>query len=99
MFEKWVDDITNILIKIPRPFLIHKESIIFVDLHAFRYASIVANCLAVYAAVNQWSEVSQGLVASKSRISKRDLTIPRLDLVSTYIACNLISNVKAALKN
>ena len=27
------------------------------------------------------------------------LTIPRLDLVSTHMACNLISNVKAALKN
>ena len=27
------------------------------------------------------------------------LTIPRLDLVSTHMACNLIANVKAALKN
>ena len=42
---------------------------------------------------------SQGLVGSKSRISKRDLAIPRLELVSTHMAFNLISNVKSALKN
>ena len=49
--------------------------------------------------MNQPSAISQGLVASKSRISKRDLTIPRLELVSIHMACNLISNVKSALKN
>ena len=49
--------------------------------------------------MNQPSVISQGLVASKSRISKRDLTIPRLELVSTHMACNLISNVKPDLKN
>ena len=61
--------------------------------------SLEANCAAVYAVVNQLLAISQGLVASKSRISKRDLTIPRLELVSIHMACNLISNVKSALKN
>ena len=61
--------------------------------------SLEANCAAVYAVVNQLLAISQGLVASKSRISKRDLTIPRLELVSTHMACNLISNVRSALKN
>ena len=98
-FKKWVNDITNILIEIPRSIPTHKESITSVDLHVFGDASIVANCAAVYAVVNQPSAISQGLVASKSRISKRDLTIPRLELVSTHMACNLISNMKSALKN
>ena len=98
-FYKRVNAITNILIEIPRSVLIHKESITYVDLHLFGDASIVANCAAVYAVVNQPSVISQGLVASNSRISKRDLTIPRLELVFTYMACNLISNVKSALKN
>ena len=98
-FTKWVNDITNILIEIPRSIPTHKESITSVDLHVFGDASIVANCAAVYAVVNQPSAISQGLVASKSRISKRDLTIPRLELVSTHMACSLISNVKSALKN
>ena len=48
--------------------------------------------------MNQPSAISQGLVAIKSRISKRDLTIPKLELVST-IACNLMSKVKSAFKN
>ena len=74
-------------------------SITSVNLHVFGDASIVANCATVYAVVNQTSAISQGLVASKPRISKRDLTIPRLELVSTHMACNLISNVRSALKN
>ena len=49
--------------------------------------------------MKQLQAISHGLVASKSRICKRDLTILRLDLVSTHTECNLISNVKSALKN
>ena len=88
--KKWVNDITNIPTEIPGSIPTSKESITSVDLHVFGDASILANCAAVYAVVNQPSEISQGLVASKSRISKRDLTIPRLELVSTHMACNLI---------
>ena len=97
--KKWENDITNTLIEILRSIPTHKEAITSVDLHVFGDASIVANCAAVYAIVNQPPAISQGLVASKSRISKRDLTIPRLELVSTHMACNLISNVKSALTN
>ena len=96
-FTKWVNDITNILIEIPRSIPTHKESITSVDLHVFGDGSIVANCAAVYAVVNQPSAISQGtvgLVASKLQISKRDLKIPRLKLVSIHMACNLISNVQ-----
>ena len=64
-FTKWVNDITNILIEIPRSIPTHKESITSVDLHVFGDASIVANCAAVYAVVNQPSAISQGLVASR----------------------------------
>ena len=56
-----------------------------VDLDVFGDAGIVANCAAVHAVANQPSAISQGLVASKSRISERDLTIPRLELVSTHM--------------
>ena len=68
-------------------------------MHVFKDTCIAANCAVGYAVVNQPSAISQGLVASKSRISKRDLKIPRLELVSTHMTCNLISNVKSALKN
>ena len=83
-FKKWVNDITNIIIEIPRSIPTHKESITSVDLHVFGDVSIVANCAAVYAVVNQPSVISQGLVASKLRISKRDLTIPRLEFLHIW---------------
>ena len=83
----------------PRSISTHKESITSIDLHVFGDDSIVPNCTAVYAVVNQPSGISQGLVASKSQISKTDLKIPRLKLVSTHMACNLISNVQSDLKN
>ena len=93
-----MNDITIILIEIPRSIPTHKESITSADLHVFGDASIVANCAAVYAVVNQPSAISQGLVASKSQISKRDPTIRRSELVSTHMTYNLISNVKSVLK-
>ena len=64
-FKKWVNDITNILIKIPRSIPTHKVSITSVDLHVFGDASIAANCAAIDGVVNQPSAISQGLVASK----------------------------------
>ena len=93
-FKKWVNDITNILIEISRSIPTHKESITSLDQHVFRDASIVANCTAVCAVVNQPSAIGQGVVAITLRVSKRDLTIPRLRLISTHMACNLISNTK-----
>ena len=48
---------------------------------------------AVYAVVNQELGTSQGLVAAKARLAKRSTTIPRLELISAYMATNLICNV------
>ena len=52
---------------------------------------------AVYAVVVQESGVNQGLVAARARLSKRGLTIPRLELVSGHMAVNLLANVASAL--
>ena len=69
-----------------------------IDVHVFGDASILANCAAVYTVIHQPIVTNKGLLISKSRISKKDVTIPRLDLVSTYMGSNLISNVLSALK-
>ena len=53
---------------------------------------------AVYTVVYQASGVNQGLLAAKSRLVKKGLTIPRLDLVSAHIAANLAENVKNTLE-
>ena len=52
----------------------------------------------VYAVVHQASGVSRGLLAAKSRLAKKGLTIPRLELVSAHMAANLAENVKNALE-
>ena len=53
---------------------------------------------AVYAVVVQEKGVNQGLVASRARLAKKGLTIPRLELVSGHMAVNLLSNVSEALE-
>ena len=68
-----------------------------VDLHVFGDASVLGCCAAAYVVVYQPSSVNQGLIASKSRLSKRDMTIPRLELIAAHMATNLAANIKEAL--
>ena len=62
------------------------------DQHMFGDASILANCATVYAVVFQPSITNKGLLVSKSRISKKDVTIPRLEHIA-HICSNFVSNV------
>ena len=48
---------------------------------------------AVRAVVNQPHGISQGLVAAKSRLAKRNTTIDWLELTSAHMAVNLLKNV------
>ena len=50
------------------------------------------------AVVRQASGTTQGLVAAKSLLAKKNLTIPRLELVLAYMATNLVDNVREALE-
>ena len=80
-------------ITVPRAFQLHQEQIEAIDLHMFGDASVSAN-----AVIYQSSQVSQGLVTAKARLSKKDLTIPRLGLVTMHMATNLCQNLKSALE-
>ena len=53
---------------------------------------------AVYTVVVQEEGVDQVLVASRARLAKKGLTIPRLELVSGHMAVNILSNVSEALE-
>ena len=97
-FLKRVRDTSSLKNEIPRLVALNKESITAVDFHIFGDASIVASFPVVYAVVHQPSVTKQGLGVSKSRISKKNLTIPRLELASAHMTLNLIENVKTALK-
>ena len=44
------------------------------------------------------SAKSQGLLTSKSGLSKKNLTIPRLELIAAHMATNLLSCGKIALR-
>lgn len=53
---------------------------------------------AVYTVVVQEKGVNQVLVASRTRLAKKGLTIPRLESVSGHMAVNVLSNVSEALE-
>ena len=69
-----------------------------VQLHLFADASNLACCAAAIAVVEQSSAMVKGLLTSKSRISKRDTSIARLELISGQMAANLAKNIHNALR-
>ena len=85
-------------VEFPRSLVNFREDINDIKLHAFGDASGKGVAAAVFVVIEQPSGVSQGLVAAKSRLAKEQLTIPRQELLSAHMACNLIHNVKQALK-
>ena len=85
------------LVTVPRSLAKFQDDIHSVTLHAFGDASIKGVCAAVYSVVNQPSGTTQTLVAAKSRLAKRNLTIPRLELAGAHMAVNLLTNVRQAL--
>ena len=75
-----------------------KELVDQVDLHVFGVPSESGMSAAVYAVITQVSRVSQGLIAAKSRLAKKDLTILRQELVAGHMAANLVDNMKTSLQ-
>ena len=64
-----------------------------IHLHAFGDASGQGVSAAVYGVSEQESGETQMLIAAKSRLAKRGLTIPRLELIAGHMAENLTTNV------
>ena len=81
-------------VTLPRSLATYQEPIKEIKLHAFGDAS--GN--GVSAAFTQESDVTQCLVATKSRLAKQGLTIPRLEVISGHMAVNLVTNVHKALE-
>ena len=85
---KWVKDL-NIKIEIPRSISI-REIITNIDIHPFSDASITI----AYTVIYQPNNISQGLITSKSRLVKRNLTIPRFELIAAQMSANLAQIIK-----
>ena len=94
---KWVNGL-NIKIEIPRSISI-RETITNIDIHLFSDESINEVCTVPYAVICQPNEISQGLITSKSKLAKRNLTIPRLELIAAQMFANLSQNIKNALNH
>ena len=90
-------EVFELKVEIPRSIPLKQGSVTMVDLHVFGDASVLGCCAVAYVVVYQPSSVNQGLIASKSRLSKRDMTIPKLELIVRHMATNLAVNIREAL--
>ena len=80
-------------ITIPRSITCVHEKVTGITLHGFGDASKKGCSTAIYAVVQQTEKVTQGLLASKSRIAKKDTSIPILELVSAHMTASLLANI------
>jgi hypothetical protein len=95
-WERWLDSLPSVL-TFPRSIPRERASTTEIHIHGFADASILGCCAFIYVVAKQGELVSRGLLVSKARLAKRDLTIPRLELVSCHMVCNLIYNTKKVL--
>ena len=98
--HKWLKYEQNLVenVTVPRSLAKAEEPIESIDLPGFGDASGIGVSAAVYATVRQPSGVASGLMTAKSRLAKKGLTIPRLELVSGHMVTNLLHNVKESLR-
>ena len=94
-WNNWTKQLRDI--EIPRS-LVPVGTTKAVDLHLFADASTMACSTVAIAVVEQESTTSKGLLVSKSRLSKRNTSVPRLELVSGHMGANLAKNLTRALK-
>ncbi|XP_046841042.1 uncharacterized protein LOC124435137 [Xenia sp. Carnegie-2017] len=97
-WEKWEKTLPN-EVTVPRAVLSFQEPVCSLEIHGFGDASGEGLCAVVYTVAKQPSGVTQELLAAKSRLAKRGLTIPRLELVASHMAANLVSNASNALRH
>ena len=100
MGQEWVKFVRSLpnKVEVSRSLARFREPVKEVVLHAFADTSGSGISSAVYAIITQASGVSKGLIAAKSRLAKKNLTIPRLELVAAHMAANLVDNVRTALE-
>ena len=96
-WTKWIKGLPHQQIEVPRSIPMYNEKMRSVPFMLLQ-TPVQRECAAVYAVVDQLKGKSQGLLTSKSRLAKKNLTIPLLELIATHMATNLLSNAKIALR-
>ena len=87
----------TIVLQVKRAIPEFQEEVKTIELHAFGDASQIGTCAVLYAVVHQPSGINQGIVAARSRLARKETTIPRLELVASHMAANLLENAVRAL--
>ncbi len=93
---RWTGQLRNV--KVPRSILKECRRTKGIYIHQFADASNLACSTATIALVEGKTGVIRGLLCLKSRISKRNLSIARLELVSGRMAANMVKNVCQVLR-
>ena len=97
-WSKWERSLPSFVL-FPRSIPTYREPIQEVRLHSFGDASKKGLCAAVYAVVQQESCIVQGLVTAKSRLAKKNLTSPRLELDAGHMAVMIKLAVNTRISN
>ncbi|XP_028410907.1 uncharacterized protein LOC114533565 [Dendronephthya gigantea] len=95
-WHKWNKQLKNV--EVPRSLTGNSKETKAIELHVFADASNLACSAVTIAVVEHSSGTIKGLLTSKSRISKRNTSIPRLELVGAHMAANMAKNLHNALK-
>ena len=67
------------------------------DIHLFSDASLDGVHTVAYAIVYQPNKVSQSLITSKCRLAKKNISIPRLELIAAHMSSILTGNLKCSV--
>ena len=70
------------------------ETVANTEILFFSDASINGAYTVAYAVIYHPNKIGQGLITIKSRLAKRNLTIPRLELIAAQMSANLSQNIK-----
>ena len=95
-WNKWSNQLKTV--RVPRSVARGVGPVQALHLHVFADASNIACSAVTIALVEGDTGVVKGLLKSKSRISKRDTSIARLELVGGQMAANRVRNLQNTLK-
>ena len=83
--------------EIPRPIINVQEKIRETALHLFGDASTIGTSPVTYAIIQQTSTTTQRFISRKLLLSKKNISIPRLEFVAVMVA-NLDENITNSLQ-
>ena len=98
VWEKWKSTLPS-KVKVPRSIPSADTPLNAIDIQVFANSSMIGTCETAYAVIHQTGPVNQHLIASKSRLAKQNMSIPRLDLIAIRMTSNLPENIKSVLTN